>query len=65
MNMNIPNRGLVAIVGESGSGKSTIASLILNTNSVNSGEIKFNGINVENISLDDIEAIAKLIKESL
>ena len=54
VNMNIPNRGLVAIVGESGSGKSTIASLILNTNSVNSGEIKFNGINVENISLDDI-----------
>ena len=54
VNMNIQNRGLVAIVGESGSGKSTIASLILNTNSVNSGEIKFNGINVENISLDDI-----------
>lgn len=54
VNMNIPNRGLIAIVGESGSGKSTIASLILNTNSVNSGEIKFNGINVENISLDDI-----------
>ena len=54
VNMNIPNRGLIAIVGESGSGKSTIASLILNTNSVNRGEIKFNGINVENISLDDI-----------
>ncbi|MDO5517049.1 MAG: ABC transporter ATP-binding protein/permease [Clostridium sp.] len=53
-NIKIPNKGLVAIVGESGSGKSTVASLILNTNSVNSGSIEFNGINVENISLDDI-----------
>lgn len=54
VNMDIPNKGLVAIVGESGSGKSTIASLIMNTNSVNDGAIKLNGINVENISLDDI-----------
>ena len=54
VNMDIPNKGLVAIVGESGSGKSTIASLIMNTNSVSDGAIKLNGINVENISLDDI-----------
>ncbi|MGO5135532.1 ABC transporter ATP-binding protein/permease [Clostridium butyricum] len=54
VNMDIPNKGLVAIVGESGSGKSTIASLIMNTNSVTHGAIKLNGINVENISLDDI-----------
>lgn len=54
VNMDIPNKGLVAIVGESGSGKSTIASLIMNTNSVNDGAIKLNGINVEKISLDDI-----------
>ena len=54
VNMDIPNKGLVAIVGESGSGKSTIASLIMNTNSVTHGAIKLNGINVENIALDDI-----------
>ncbi|EDT75560.1 ABC transporter ATP-binding protein/permease [Clostridium butyricum] len=54
VNMDIPNKGLVAIVGESGSGKSTIASLIMNTNSVNDGAIKLNRIDVENISLDDI-----------
>ena len=54
VNLDIPNKGLVAIVGESGSGKSTIASLIMNTNSLNDGAIKLNGINVENISLDDI-----------
>lgn len=54
VNMDIPNKGLVAIVGESGSGKSTIASLIMNTNSVTHGAIKLNGINIENIALDDI-----------
>ena len=54
VNMDIPNKGLVAIVGESGSGKSTIASLIMNTNIVSSGAIKLNGINIDNISLDDI-----------
>lgn len=54
VNIDIPNKGLVAIVGESGSGKSTIASLIMNTNSVTQGAIKLNGINIENIALDDI-----------
>ncbi|MGN1342195.1 MAG: ABC transporter ATP-binding protein/permease, partial [Bacilli bacterium] len=54
INMKIPNKGMVAIVGESGSGKSTIASLIMNTNSVSDGAIKLNDINIENISLDDI-----------
>lgn len=54
INMEIKNKGLVAIVGESGSGKSTIASLILNSYVVNNGEIKFNDINVNNIALDTI-----------
>lgn len=54
VNITVPNKGLVAIVGESGSGKSTIASLIMNTNSVSDGVIKLNEINIENISLDDI-----------
>ena len=54
VNITVPNKGLVAIVGESGSGKSTIASLIMNTNSVSNGVIKINGINIDNISLDNI-----------
>ncbi|AYE35089.1 ABC transporter ATP-binding protein/permease [Clostridium septicum] len=60
-NMEVPNKGLVAIVGESGSGKSTIASLILNSYKVNSGEIKFNNINVDNIPLDTIYSKVSLI----
>ena len=61
VSMEIPNKGLVAIVGESGSGKSTIASLILNTHTVNSGTIEFNGININNISLDNIYSKISLV----
>lgn len=61
ISMDIPNKGLVAIVGESGSGKSTIASLILNTHTVNSGTIEFNGINIDNISLDNIYSKVSLV----
>ena len=61
ISIDIPNKGLVAIVGESGSGKSTIASLILNTHTVNSGTIEFNGINIDNISLDNIYSKVSLV----
>lgn len=61
VNMDITSGGLVAIVGESGSGKSTVASLILNGHSATTGEIRFNGINVENISLDDIYSRIALV----
>lgn len=54
VNMDITPGGLVAIVGESGSGKSTIASLILNSYNVTNGEIKLNGLNINNIALDDL-----------
>ena len=52
--MDIEKGGVVAIVGESGSGKSTIASLILNSHSVNSGEILINNKNINNIHQDEI-----------
>lgn len=61
VNMTIQNKGLVAIVGESGSGKSTIASLIMNINSVTDGSIKLNNINIENISTDDIYSKISLV----
>ena len=54
INLEVNKGQLVAIVGESGSGKSTIASLILNSYSATSGNIKVNDINIENISSDDL-----------
>lgn len=61
INIKIPNKGLVAIVGESGSGKSTVASLILNSYKVTSGEIKLNNINIDKIDSKDIYEKISLI----
>lgn len=54
INIDIKGTGMFSIVGESGSGKSTIASLILNSYKVSRGNILFNDIDIENISLDSI-----------
>lgn len=54
INMDISKGGIVAIVGESGSGKSTVASLILNNNEIDSGEILINNQNINNISIDNL-----------
>lgn len=54
INLSVVKGGVTAIVGESGSGKSTIASLILNNYKVNSGEVLLNGINIDNLSMEDI-----------
>ena len=54
INMDITRGGVTAIVGESGSGKSTIASLLINRFSADSGKVLVNGLNIENIADDDI-----------
>ena len=54
VSMNFEKDKFTAIVGESGSGKSTIASLLLNTYSVQKGEISLNGININDIKLKDL-----------
>ncbi|MFR5265450.1 ABC transporter ATP-binding protein/permease [Clostridium sp.] len=54
INLTVIKGGVTAIVGESGSGKSTVASLILNNYKVNSGEVLLNGINIDNLSIEDI-----------
>lgn len=46
----IKPKQLTAIVGESGSGKSTIASILVGKHQVNQGEIKINGIPIQEIS---------------
>lgn len=54
IHMDIKGKGVFAIVGESGSGKSTMASLLLNSYNVTSGEILLNNININDIDLDMI-----------
>lgn len=54
INITITNPGVTAIVGESGSGKSTLASLILNQHSLTDGNIFVNGIDINNISRNEL-----------
>lgn len=61
LSMDIPANSFIAIVGQSGSGKSTIASLILNNYEVQKGKILFNGININDLSFDEIYSKIALI----
>ena len=54
INMDISKGGIVAIVGVSGSGQSTVASLLLNNNEIDSGEILINNQNINNISINNL-----------
>lgn len=56
----------VALVGESGSGKSTIADLLPRFYDVSSGEITYDGININQFSLTDLrEQIGIVSQESI
>lgn len=52
INMEIRKGDLVAIVGPSGSGKSTIARLIDSLWDVDSGTVKYGGVNIKDLPLD-------------
>lgn len=54
VDIEIPKNGFVGIVGESGSGKSTVASLIMGRNTVDSGEILIDGKNLDTVSEDSL-----------
>lgn len=63
VNMDIPNKGLVAIVGESGSGKSTFIKLIMRFWDVNSGRIDIDGINIKDIPTKSLRASQTLVSQ--
>lgn len=50
ISMKIPQNSFVGIVGTSGCGKSTIASLLMGKNTVNSGSLTISGKNIDSIS---------------
>ena len=54
VDITIPKGGLIGIVGESGSGKSTIASLIMGRNTVDSGELLIDGKRIGAVSEDSL-----------
>ena len=54
VNLSIPEKGFVGIVGESGSGKSTVASLIMNRNTIGSGSLTVGGKEIGTLSEDSL-----------
>ena len=64
VNVDIKNKSMVALVGESGCGKSTITNLLLKLNKVDKGEILLNGINLNNISFDELRKKVSFISHS-
>lgn len=54
VNLSVKQGEIVAIVGASGGGKSTLATLIPRFGDVDEGTVTIGGVNVKNISEDDI-----------
>jgi|TARA_B110000503_G_scaffold143277_1_gene243734 ATP-binding cassette, subfamily B, bacterial MsbA len=63
INFKIKKGQTVAIVGQSGSGKSTIANLIPRFYDISSGEILIDGINIKNLSKDDLRKLMGLVNQ--
>ena len=59
------NRGeKIALVGETGAGKTTIVNLILGFYKINSGNIFFDGKNIDDISLESIRKNTSFIQQN-
>ncbi|MBR1592446.1 MAG: ABC transporter ATP-binding protein/permease [Ruminococcus sp.] len=54
ISMNIPEKSFVGIVGESGCGKSTVASLLMGRNTINSGELTIGGKNIADVTEESL-----------
>jgi ATP-binding cassette subfamily C protein len=54
LNLDIPSGSTVAIIGASGSGKSTLSQLLVGFYPPSSGDILYNGVNVEKIGFSRV-----------
>lgn len=52
--LTIPKGQTVALVGQSGSGKSTIANLVTRFYDVNKGEVRIDGINIKDVTIESL-----------
>ena len=65
VNIKIEKNKSYAIVGQSGSGKSTFINLLLGRNLNYQGNIKFDGIDLINISIDSLYEITSVIEQNV
>ncbi len=62
-NLTVPKGNTVALVGQSGSGKSTIANLVTRFYDVNHGEIKIDGLNIQDITKKSLRNLMGLVTQ--
>lgn len=65
INMKFEPGKITAIIGESGSGKSTIAKLLFDLWQVNSGDIKINGIFINNYNTADLRKKIAIVTQDV
>lgn len=63
LQFSIKKGDVVAVVGETGSGKSTIANLIARFYDVTGGSVTIDGINVKEISTDDLRRLIGIVSQ--
>jgi subfamily B ATP-binding cassette protein MsbA len=63
VSFNIPKGKKIALVGESGSGKSTLADLVARFYDINSGEIKYDGIPIDQLKTDDLRSHIGIVSQ--
>ncbi|MER7775888.1 ABC transporter ATP-binding protein [Streptomyces sp. NPDC096191] len=57
----LPERGMTALVGPSGAGKTTVASLIARFRDTTEGTVRIGGVDVRDITADDLAAHVSLV----
>jgi ATP-binding cassette, subfamily B, bacterial MsbA len=63
VSFDIPKGKKIALVGESGSGKSTLADLVARFYDINSGEIAYDGIPIQQLKTDDLRSHIGIVSQ--
>jgi len=65
LSLNVPAGQTLGIVGKTGAGKSTLANLIARLYDPNEGTVKIDGINVKNMSLDQLRSHIGVVSQDI
>lgn len=63
VSFDIPQGSVVAVVGGTGSGKTTLANLLARFYDVSSGSVTMDGVNVEDISTEDLRKLIGVVTQ--
>lgn len=61
LNLDVKSGQMVAVVGPTGAGKTTLINLLMRFYDVNSGAIKVDGVNIKDMSRDELRSIFGMV----